>query len=29
VWLTTGERGLIGDPVTLPVLREGVASSRD
>jgi transposase len=24
VWLTTGERGLIGDPVTLPVLREGV-----
>ncbi len=24
VWLTTGERGLIGDPVTLPVLRDGV-----
>jgi transposase len=24
VWLTTGDRGLIGDPVTLPVLREGV-----
>lgn len=24
VWLTTGERGLIGEPVTLPVLREGV-----
>ena len=24
VWLTTGERGLIGDPVSLPVLREGL-----
>lgn len=24
VWLATGERGLIGEPVTLPVLREGV-----
>ncbi len=24
VWLTTGERGLIGEPVTLPVLSEGV-----
>jgi transposase len=24
VWLTTGERGLIGEPVTLPVLREGI-----
>ena len=24
VWLTSGERGLIGEPVTLPVLREGV-----
>src|SRR3954449_9436378 len=24
VWLTTGERGLIGEPVSLPVLREGV-----
>jgi transposase len=24
VWLTTGERGLIGEPVTLAVLREGV-----
>jgi transposase len=24
VWLTTGQRGLIGEPVTLPVLREGV-----
>jgi transposase len=24
VWLTTGEQGLIGDPVSLPVLREGV-----
>ena len=24
VWLTSGERGLIGDPVSLPVLREGV-----
>jgi hypothetical protein len=24
VWLTTGERGLVGEPVTLPVLREGV-----
>jgi transposase len=24
VWITTGERGLIGEPVTLPVLREGV-----
>jgi transposase len=22
-WLTTGERGLIGDPVSLPVLRDG------
>ena len=22
--MTTGERGLIGEPVTLPVLREGV-----
>jgi transposase len=24
VWLTTAEQGLIGEPVTLPVLREGV-----
>ena len=24
VWLTSGERGLIGAPVSLPVLREGV-----
>ena len=24
MWLTTGERGLIGEPVTLPVLRDGV-----
>lgn len=24
VWLTTGERGLVGEPVTLPVLRDGV-----
>ncbi|QEC49561.1 transposase [Baekduia soli] len=24
VWLTSGERGLIGEPVTLPVLREGI-----
>jgi len=24
VWLTGGERGLIGEPVSLPVLREGV-----
>ena len=24
VWLTCGERGLIGEPVTLPVLREGI-----
>jgi hypothetical protein len=24
VWLTRGERGLIGEPVSLPVLREGV-----
>jgi transposase len=24
VWVTTGERGLIGDPVSLPVLRDGV-----
>jgi transposase len=24
VWLTSGERGLIGQPVSLPVLREGV-----
>lgn len=24
VWLTTGKRGLIGEPVSLPVLREGV-----
>jgi transposase len=24
VWLTTGERGLIGEPVTLPVLRDGL-----
>jgi transposase len=24
VWLTTGERGLIGEPVSLPVLRDGV-----
>jgi hypothetical protein len=23
VWLTTGERGLIGEPVSLPVLRDG------
>lgn len=24
VWLTSGERGLIGDPVSLPVLRDGI-----
>jgi transposase len=24
VWLTSGDRGLIGEPVSLPVLREGV-----
>jgi transposase len=24
VWLTTGDRGLIGDPASLPVLRDGV-----
>jgi len=24
VWLTTGERGLTGEPVSLPVLRDGV-----
>jgi transposase len=24
VWLTTGEQGLIGEPVSLPVLRDGV-----
>jgi transposase len=24
VWVTSGERGLIGEPVSLPVLREGV-----
>src|SRR3954447_19814950 len=24
VWLTTGERGLIGEPVSLPVLGDGV-----
>jgi len=24
VWLTSGERGLIGEPVSLPVLAEGV-----
>jgi hypothetical protein len=24
VWLTSGERGLIGEPESLPVLREGV-----
>jgi hypothetical protein len=24
VWLTSGERGLIGEPVSLPVLRESV-----
>lgn len=24
VWLATGDRGLIGDPVSLPVLRDGV-----
>ena len=24
VWLTSAERGLIGEPVSLPVLREGV-----
>jgi hypothetical protein len=24
VWLTTGERGLICEPVSLPVLRDGV-----
>jgi len=24
VWLASGERGLIGEPVTLPVLREGI-----
>jgi transposase len=24
VWLTTGERGVIGEPVSLPVLRDGI-----
>ena len=24
VWLTTGERGLVGEPVSLPVLRDGI-----
>lgn len=24
MWLTTGERGLVAEPVTLPVLREGI-----
>jgi hypothetical protein len=24
VWLTSGERGLIGEPASLPVLREGI-----
>jgi transposase len=24
VWLTSGERGMIGEPVSLPVLREGI-----
>jgi transposase len=24
VWLTSGQRGLIGEPVTLPVLRDGI-----
>ena len=24
VWLTSGERGLIGEPVSLPVLRDGI-----
>jgi hypothetical protein len=24
LWLTTGERGLIGEPVSLPVFRDGV-----
>ena len=24
VWMTSGERGLIGEPVSLPVLREGI-----
>jgi hypothetical protein len=24
VWLTSGERGLLGEPVSLPVLREGI-----
>jgi len=24
VWLTSGERGLIGEPVSLPALREGI-----
>jgi len=24
VWLTTGDRGLIGEPVSVPVLRDGV-----
>ena len=28
VWLTTGERGLIGEPVSLPVLRDGVERAR-
>jgi hypothetical protein len=23
-WLTSGERGLIGEPVSLPVLRDGI-----
>jgi hypothetical protein len=27
VWLTSGERGLIGEPVSLPVLGEGVEPS--
>jgi hypothetical protein len=29
VWLTSGERGLIGEPVSLPVLREGVEALGD
>jgi transposase len=29
VWLTSGERGLIGKPVSLPVLREGVDALAD
>jgi len=29
VWLTSGQRGMIGEPVSLPVLREGVDQLRD